>query len=217
MRAMLLAAATVALATTARAETLPTIIGDRAAAGLPPDLAILAVHLPRSLTDVDADPTTVDVDFPAAARPGRASVRVRLRAGRARTVFVPVTFALLVDVAVATHGLAPGDLVTIADLRWERRATDPRAGAARAPLGQQVNAPIATGEILDDARLTAPPPVARGTAVRVEVRRGAVAITARGRLEQPARVGATARVRLAGGALISGTLADRERLVVAAP
>ncbi len=217
MRALLITAVIGALVGPAAAETIPAIIGDRAGAGLPADLAITSVHLPRSLAKVDVDPTTVDVDFPAAARPGRSSVRVRLRTGKVRSVFVPVTIAALVDVAIATHPLDPGALVTTSDVRWERRAVDPRSGSSRTPLGQQVSAPISAGEVLDDSRLTAPPPIARGTELRIEVRRGAVAIVTRGRLETAARLGGPARARLAAGALVSGVLADRTRLIVEAP
>jgi flagella basal body P-ring formation protein FlgA len=204
----------VALCGAASADTLTQIIGDRAAVGLPAELAITAVHLPRSLAGLDLDGTTVDVDFPAAARPGRASVKVRLRAPRARTVFVPVTIGRVLDVAIALHDLAPGEVITAADVRWERRAADPTT--ASAPVGQQVTAVISAGDVLDDARLTAPPPMARGTEVHVVVRRGVVTIHARGKLEQAARLGAPARVRLGTGTFVSGTLADGGRVLVEA-
>mgnify|MGYP000897751993 CR=1 FL=1 len=216
MRTLAFAALTLgALAGTTHAETLPAIIGARAATALPEHLALAAVHLPRNLHAIDADPAAVDVEFPA-ARPGRASVRVRLRGKRPRTVFVPVTIATLADVPVAVRALAPGETVTAADVRWERRPA-PHGAAAASPVGQEVHAAIAAGEPLDDARLTAPPPVPRGTDLRVEVRRGSVIVRARGKLEVSARVGGTARVRLIGGGLVTGTLVDRSRFVVEAP
>lgn len=205
----------VALCGSASADSLAQIIGDRAATGLPAELAVTAVHLPKSLAGLDVDSTTVDVDFPSAARPGRASVKVRLRVPRARTVFVPVTVGRVLDVAIALHDLVPGELITAADVRWERRAADPTT--ASAPVGQRVTAVISAGDVLDDARLTAPPPMARGTEVRVIVRRGVVAIQTRGKLEQAARLGAQARVRLGTGAFVSGTLADGGRVLVEAP
>jgi flagella basal body P-ring formation protein FlgA len=202
----------------AEAESLEDIIGDRAAVGLPADLAVTAVHLPASLATADVDATAVDIDFPSAARPGRASVKVRLLGKRARTVFVPVTIARVVEVAIATRDLAPGEIVSSGDVRWEHRpSTAPRATVGGSPVGQVVTADVSSGDILDDARLSAPPPVARGSEVRVEVRRGAVAIHARGKLEQAARLGAPARVRLSTGSIVSGRLADADRVIVEAP
>jgi flagella basal body P-ring formation protein FlgA len=143
-------------------------------------------------------------------------VRVHLRGGRDRTVFVPVTISALADVAVATRRLSAGDLVTAADVRWERRPVDDRWRAA-SPIGQEVSAPIDTGEVVDDTRLTAPPPVARGSEVRVEIKKGAITVVARGRLEQATRVGAAGRIRTAHGTFVTGTLVDRARVVVEAP
>jgi flagella basal body P-ring formation protein FlgA len=205
------------VASTARAETLAAIIDDRAAAGLPPELAVTAVHLPRSLVALEVAPGDVDVDFPSAARPGRASVRVRLHGGRGRTVFVPVTIAAFTDIAIATRDLAPDEQVTVADVRWERRPVASGTIRASSPIGQTVNAPIAAGDVLDDARLTAPPPVTRGTEVHLAITRGAVTITTRGRLEQAARLGGPVRVRTALGTIVTGTLADRARVIVEAP
>ncbi len=198
----------------AHADTLEHIIGERAAIGLPAELAITAVHVPRSLAKLDLDGTRVDVDFPSAPRIGRASVKVRIAGDRPRTVFVPVTVAPLLEVAVATRSLVAGEVVSEGDVRWEHRAG---AAAAAAPIGQQVAAPISAGEVLDDARLTAPPPVARGTSVSVEARRGGVVIQTRGKLEGSARIGARVRVRLLNGALIDGRLAAGGRVLVEAP
>jgi|GEM_PF-3478861 len=211
MTRLVLIAAIVAAASSAGADSLSSIIGERATVGLPANLAITAIHLSARQRALDVAPATVDVDFPQSARPGRASVRVRV--GK-RSMFVPVTFAVLADVAIATRDLAPGEVVTSADLRWERHAS---AGAATVAVGAQVSAPIAAGEVLDDARLTTPPAIPRGTEVTVAVVRGAIAIGARGHLEQAARVGGPARVRLAAGGYASGTLVRADRVRVEVP
>lgn len=213
MRSLAFAAATALATGAARADSLTAIIDDRAATGLPADVAITAVHLSARQAAIDVAPDTVDIEFPAVARPGRASLRVRI-AGR-RSMFVPVTLAALADVPVASRDLAAGELITDADVTWELR---PVTGAApQLAVGAVVASPIAAGDVIDDARVTAPPPVARGAEVEVVVVRGAVEIVTRGHLEQAARVGARARVRLAGGAFASGVLASRDRVLVEAP
>lgn len=216
LRLLLAALTTVAAAGAADADPLATIIAERAAIGLPATLAIATVHLPPRLALLDVAPDTVDLDFPAAARPGRASVRVRLRGAHGRTVFVPITIAALADVAIATRDLAPGEIVTAADVRWEQRPVE-RLDPGAVVIGALVSAPIAAGELLDDARLTTPPPIARGTEVVIVVARGAISITAHGHLEQATRIGATTRVRIRGGGLVTGVLAGATRVVVGAP
>ncbi len=219
VRTAAIAAAILALAASVRpcdAEALSTIIVDRAAIGLPSSLAITAIHLSPRLAALDVEPTTVDIDFPAAARPGRVSVRVRLTGARARTVFVPITIAALAEVAIATRDLEPGAIVTAADVRWETRPVDGRA-ARTAAIGARVSAPIRADEVLDDARLTTPPAIARGTAVAVTVLHGTISIASRGRLEQSTRIGTTARVRLDNGNFASGLLIDADRVRVEVP
>lgn len=210
MRAALIAAIVLA-AGAARADSLAAIIAQRATVGLPPDLAITEVHLSPRQAALDVAPTAVDVDFPLTARPGRASVRVRI--GK-KNVFVPVTLTALAEVAIATRDLAPGEIVADADVRWERR---PVEDAAAVVIGAAVSAPIGAGQILDDARLTTPPAIARGAEVAVEVVRGAVEIATRGHLENAARIGAPVRVRLATGGLVTGNLIRADRVRVEAP
>ncbi len=204
-----------AVARDARAESIEEIVVARAATALPGEVAVVAVHAPPSLRGRALEPAQVDVEFPARPRPGRVSVRVRVGGSRPRTVIVAVGLAEVVATPVAARDLAAGTTVSAADVRWERR---PRAGRpAAVPIGQVANAAIAAGEVLDEARLTAPPPVARGRELRVVVRRGGVSVTGVGRLEQTAFVGEAARARLPSGALVRGTLVADDRLEVEAP
>ncbi len=198
----------------AHAEPLAAIVMARATAALPADLAVTEVHLARSLAALDVAPDQVEVVWLAAPRVGRTSVKVRLRAGRVRTVFVPVTLAAVVDVAVATRDLAIGERLTAADIRIERRAGSAGA-AAPAVIGQEVTAAMRAGDVVEPTRLTTPPPVARGTEVTVRVRRGRVEVVARGRLEAAARPGGPARVRLAATRmLVDGMLTSPSVVVV---
>lgn len=209
------ALAVAALAGPARAEPIAAIVRDRVAPALPAHLGVSAVHLPPALQSLDVDPARVGVALPRALRAGRPSVKVTVRGRAAR--YVPVTIAALADVAVAQRPLAPGDVITAEAVAIERRA----AAAAPAPVNSVVGAvatrDVAAGAAIGLADVALPPPLPRGTSVRVEIQRGSVLVRGAGTLELAARPGEPAIARLPQTrALVRGTLVAPATVVVGA-
>ena len=211
MRALVVLLA-LALAAPAAADDLAAAIAAGAGAGLPDDLAVLDVHVPRALARRHRAATDVAVEWPRAPKVGRVSVRVRI-AGRA-VGFVPVTVAARASVFVATQALPAGHLITVDDVVVSREVVAPGLRPAEVAIGTITTAALAAGDVIDRARVTRPPPVARDTDVAVEVQAGAVTIRTHGRLAASARPGEPAVVRLDAGPQLRGTLVDDHRVVV---
>lgn len=209
--ALMFVLGSVAVAHAAPAEEL---IRAQLGPALPPDTDVATVHLPASLAALDLAPDDVIVEIPRELRVGRRSVKVTLRGKRA--VFVPVSIAALVDVAIAERSLAVGTVITPDDVRIETRAAEravPALGAA--VIGAKVIKPIAANTAIDAGSLTRPPPLPRGTQVTVEIHRGAVRVRGTGTLELVARPGEEATVRLAHNKVtLRGTLVAPATVVV---
>jgi flagella basal body P-ring formation protein FlgA len=165
-------------------------IRDKVAAVLPPGLGVARVYAPATLTKIDS------VELPGEFHAGRPSVKV---VSHGRTIWVPVAIGPVAEVAVATHALANGDVITDADISIESRATE--GGIAPAPsaslVGSTVVHAIAGGQTVAGKDVTLPPPLPRGSQVAIELYRGSVRIKGTGVLEMPARPGQPASVRLA--------------------
>ncbi|HEV7555219.1 MAG TPA: flagellar basal body P-ring formation chaperone FlgA [Kofleriaceae bacterium] len=178
----------VVLAGTAHADPADDI-RDKVAAVLPPGLGVAHVYVPSTLTKVDS------VELPGEFHIGRPSVKVL---SHGRTVWVPVAIGPVAEVAVATHTLTNGDVITDADISIESRAIE---GFAPAPSGSLVGSTvvhaIATGSTIAGKDVTLPPPLPRGSQVAIELHRGSVVVKGTGVLELPARPGQAASVRLA--------------------
>lgn len=205
----------VLLASTAGAEPLADAIGAGAAVGLPSELAVVAVHVPRGLARryADVERAQVAVEWPRAPRTGRLSVRVRVRGARAG--FVPVTIAAKTAGFVTTRALPAGALIAAADVVAVNQVMAPGTQPAPIAIGTVTTTALAAGDVVVVAAVTRPPPVARGAAVEVIVESGAITIRAPGHLAASARPGETAIVRLADtGRDLRGTLVDDHRVVV---
>lgn len=210
MRAIIVAALLVA--STASAAPVEDSIRAQLLPALPPDTDVAKVYLPGSLAKLDVDPSDVTVELPRELRVGRRSVKVIVRGQRA--VFVPVSVAQLVDVAIAEHALAVGDTITSADVRIETRAVEGTTPGT-AVVGSKVAKAIAAGKAVAAGDITLPPPLPRGTQVTVELRRGHVKIRGTGTLELVARPGESATVRLAQNkTIVRGTLVAPATVVV---
>lgn len=195
-------------------EPLAQIIREQLAGWVPVGLGIAEVHVPGSLDQQPVDPATVTVEVPRELRAGRPSVKVTV--GKRHGIFIPVTIARLIDVAVAQHALAAGAVITAADLAFEQRAV---ALADAAPpavvVGAKVTVAIAKGDVLVNHDIALAPPLARGTQVAIELRRGSVVVKGVGLLEMPARPGTAASARLAATkTVVHGTLVAPATLVV---
>lgn len=181
------------------------------------DLALTSVRPHRPLPATAAE---VSVSFRTAPRPGVQTVNVTVVDGRgqpaqtwAEVRLAPVRVALVAKRALTAGAqLAPSDValerVIGASGRLLEVSPDELEGA-RVLRDLAVGAPIAA-----DA-LELPPPLPRGTALRVLIRVGAVQVASEGTLERPARAGEPAAARLRGTArLVHGRLADRGTLIV---
>jgi len=192
------------LATRAYAEPpapLDDVVRAKLAPLLPAGLDVARVYLPAALAKLALDPARVSVDVPRELRAGRPSIKLTIR-GRAAT-WVPVAIAALVDVAIAQRDLAPGELIGEADIALERRAVADLTAAPIATLiGASVNHALAAGAPIGTRDVALPPPLARGTQVEIDVRRGAVHVRGTGILELAARPGEAATARLTATKLV---------------
>ncbi len=207
-----------ALAGSARADDLGGVVAMLATEQLPAGLGVVEVHLPRALVELDAAPDAVTVAWASPPRAGRPSARVTVRTARGtQRAWVPITLAPMITVTLATRALAPGEVLTAADLRRERRAVSGARTALEldALVGGKVTAAIAAGAIVGAADVALAAPVARGAEITVVVHTGAVTATAHGTLERATRPGQPAAVRLANRSLVHGVLVDAATVVVA--
>jgi flagella basal body P-ring formation protein FlgA len=205
--------ASIALVAPAAADPLEDVARARIDASLPSYLAIADLHLAARLASLDVDAATVNVAWPRAPRAGTASVQ--LTWGKHQSRFVPVTLAAMIAVPVAVRTVAAGELIGPGDVVVEERPIAASVVPAIHPVGQTATADIAAGAVIDGRAVSRPAPIARGTAVTVEVRRGSVRITGRGVLERAARPGEDALVRVAPDRpAVRGTLIDAQTVVV---
>jgi len=202
------------LATRVHADPIDTIVRARLAPALPAGLDVARVYLPAGLAGLDLDPARVVVELPRELRAGRPSVKLTVR-GKP-PAWVPVAIAALGDVAIAQRELAAGDVISAEDIAVERRAVADLAVAPVATLvGAQVKAAIAAGAPVAARDVSLPPPLARGTQVAIDVRRGAVHVRGTGTLELAARPGQPASARLAATKIVvHGTLVAPATLIV---
>ncbi|HEY0482226.1 MAG TPA: flagellar basal body P-ring formation chaperone FlgA [Kofleriaceae bacterium] len=202
------------LASRAHAEPLDAVIRARLAPALPAGLDIARIYLPATLAALDVSPDAVAIELPRELRAGRPSIKVTVR-GR-RSAAVPVAIAAAGDVAIAQRPLAAGDVIGPDDLVIERRAVADLTPAPTATLiGATVTTAIAAGDPIAARAVALPPPLARGTQIAIDVRRGAVHIRGTGTLELAARPGEPASARLAATRLVvHGTLVAPATLVV---
>ena len=187
MKALLVIAA---LCGAASAEPLAEI---DARAGLAPSVPAGFGIAHVFAADIDVAPARVTVEVPGELVAGRPSVKVTVNG---KTTYVPVSIAKLVDEPIATRALAEGELVAAEDFEIQPRAGEPGVPAASlvgATLAHAVRAgaPIARTDVI------LAPPLARGTQVALEIRRGAVRIRGTATLEAAARPGGPAVVRIA--------------------
>jgi len=173
---------------------------------LPPELALVSLSVPGGDKAASADLAVV---WHGAPRPGPTTVQ--LTAGSEK-VWARVIFAEVGVVVVARRALAPKETIRPGDLARESR---PIVGGRELTLdpayldGAQAARAITAGAPLTAGDLILPPPVPRGTEVRVVVLAGGARVTSRGTLERAAHVGERSIVRLDGIArIVEGELVD---------
>ena len=201
-----------ALQGAAVAAPVEDIVRAELVASLPAETDIAKVYLPASIAKLDVDPANVAIELPRELRVGRKSVKVSVRGQR--TVYIPVTIAPLVEVAIAEHALTVGATIGPGDVHLETRAVELASPApGRAVIGSRVTKAIAVDHVIATGDIALPPPVPRGSEVTVEIRRGAVRVHGTGTLELVARVGETATVRI-NKTVVRGTLVAPSTVVV---
>jgi len=214
--AIALAVAALLLALTNRvwAEPIDAIVRAKLAPMLPAALDVAHVYVPAALAKLDLDPARVAIQVPRELRAGRPSIKLTIR-GRSAT-WIPVAIATTIAVAVAQRELAAGDVIGETDVAIERRAiADFTAASPQTLVGASVTTAIAAGAPIGARSVSLPPPLARGTQIQIDVRRGAVRIRGTGTLEAAARPGEPASARLAATKLVvHGTLVAPATLIV---
>jgi len=177
---------------------------------LPRDLLIGEVSVPA--TFVPGEDDEVRAKWRRTPTEGNAFALVELVRGDVvqRRAFVRVQLVAVHEVLVAQRELAEGDVVTAQDIALEPRIG--KDGIALAPVslvGSSVLADIELGQLIDARNLELPPPVARGSSVKVVIRIGGARIESHGRLEDTARPGERVRVRVkATRKVVRGLLLD---------
>ncbi len=187
-----------ALASPALAEKQPVadIVREQLEGWVPAGLGVQQVHVPAALAKRSYERDQVTVEVPRELRAGRPSVKVSVRGKSA--VFVPVSIAKVIEVAVATHAIAAGTVIGAADVSIEQRAVAiGDVAPANAVVGATARTAIAAGAPVAAKAVALAPPLSRGTQVAIEMRRGAVRVRGTGILEAPARPGGAATARLA--------------------
>jgi flagella basal body P-ring formation protein FlgA len=135
------------------------------------------------------------VDVPGELKLGRPSIKVTVKGKR--TIYVPVTVGKMTVVAIVNHAVAEGDVLTAADVTIEERATDVKAPAPGASIiGATMTRALAGGSPIQTGDVLLAPPLARGTQVAFEMRRGSVRVRGTATLEAAARPGQEAIVRV---------------------
>jgi flagella basal body P-ring formation protein FlgA len=203
-----------ALANRVWAEPIEAIVRAKLAPALPDGLAIAKIYWPAELAHVNTDPARVVVELPRELRAGRPSIKLTVRGHR--PAWIPVAIAQVTEVAVAQRALANGDIITDDDLAFERRAIAETAPAAPATVaGASVINAIGAGTVIAARDISRPPPLARGTQVAIDVRRGAVHVRGTGVLETAARPGELASAKLTATKLVvHGRLVAPATLIV---
>jgi flagella basal body P-ring formation protein FlgA len=216
VKTLVVAALLLTAARPAAAESLDDIIRAELSPSLDANLGVSEVHLTPALAKLDLDRAMVEVEIPRDVRVGRQSVKLTLRGKHAHTEYVPVSFARLVDVAIVQHPMGAGAVITAGDISVERRAVGQIVPAPVGELvGSVVNHDLTAGAVIANHDVSLPAPLARGTQVVVDVRRGSVHVHGTGVLELAARPGQPATVRVAAtNTLVHGTLVSPSTVVV---
>lgn len=191
-----------ALCATAHADVAETI-SEQLAPMLPANLGVAQVYVPAALAN--AKPEGIVVEPPSVVlHPGRPSVKITYKQ---KTFYVPVALAAMTDVAVVTHAVAIGNVLSAEDVSFEHRAIDGAPAPAAQVIGSTMLKDLAAGAPVGAHDVTLPAPSPRGTRVSVDIARGTVHIKGSGVLELATRVGEPATVRLSyNQTVVKGTM-----------
>ena len=199
------------LSATAAADPVADAIAEKLQPMLPANVGVAQVFVPAGFAG--ASPASVIVEAPSQPlRPGRPSVKVTIKH---KTLYVPVALSAMTDVAVVTHAVASGTVLTANDISIEHRALVGAPAPAAQVIGATVLKDIDAGTPLGAHDLALPAPTPRGTHVMVDIAHGGLHIKGQGTLELAARIGEPATVRLSyNQTVVKGTLIAPGAVVV---
>ncbi len=194
----------------AKAPSVDALVEAEVERTLPKGLAVANISVPASLARHRGKHDVIALRWRQTPRKGRSIVQVLVhkRNGRAKKGWARVELVELGTVVVAAVDLEAGSLIEAGDLRVEERPqTEPTILQVEPTylLGSRVVRARQAGEPVRKEDVSMPLPIARGTEVRVQVRRGGVVVATSGVLENKAMVGTHTRVRVSGK-LVSGKL-----------
>lgn len=211
MKALIVIAAFSLWGAPASADPVADAIAEKLQPMLPANVGVAQVFVPASFAG--ASPANVIVEPPSSPlRPGRPSVKVTIKH---KTLYVPVALSAMVDVAVVSHAVASGTVLTAGDITIEHRALAGAPAPAAQVIGATVLKDLEAGTPLGARDLVLPAPTPRGTHVTVDIARGNLHIKGQGTLELAARIGEPATVRLSyNQTVVRGTLIAPAAVVV---
>ncbi len=171
---------------------------------LPSDLSLAQLTIPRRLDAAISDGAGISLRWRRVPRPGRSSILVTARAkdGAAVRAWVSMQLWQKRRVLVAARNLDSAGVIRPGDLTLESQPVSRGQGWQLTPdalVGNRVLQTVAKGTVIGDEHVALPPPIARGTSIRVVVRRHGVEVATSGTLERSARLGEVAPIRIASG------------------
>lgn len=138
---------------------------------------------------------------------GRATVGVRCAGGRSATLFVAVRIRVFAPAVVAVRPLAPGQVLSAADLRVEETEVAQPGFLSRIEQaqGQRLLVAVNAGFPVRQEMLRQQQVITQGDAVKLRISGPGFEVTAEGIASSHAIDGQTVQVRLESGRIVTGT------------
>ncbi len=207
---LLLSVSTVARA--AAAPDMAEAVRARVESTLPVGLGVVTIALP---VGAPVNAGNVAVRWVVPPRSGIVPLFVSWRSNHNNAHGMgQATLAPLRRVLIVSRAMAKGETLGDGDVLATERASESGLQLSVDPRGRTMAHELAAGEPLRATDLMAPAKIARGTQVRVLIRRGGVTIATEGALERPSAVGERTTARVASVPRpITGRLTDEGTLV----
>lgn len=163
---------------------------------------------PTDMRQRQSDCQSFEPFLPAGARLyGRVTIAVRCAHGGGATLFVPVNVRVFAPALVAARPLAPGQILSAADVRvQEMEVTQPGLLSDPAQVvGKSLSMGLNPGIPVRSEMLRLQQVIAQGDSVRVQTSGPGFAISAEGTASAHATDGQSVQVRVASGRTLTGT------------
>ena len=168
------------------------------------------------------DQTVAGTRAPGLKIPGRVVVLLRCAGSHPWHIYVPVRVVGVTAVAVASHALVAGTVLTSADITVERRDVTllPPGffNSAAIAVGLTAARPIAGGAILTNEMLLGTPAVRRGQTVTLIADAGGISVRTNGRALMDGFVNQRVKVQnLSSGKIIEGIARSDQTVEIIVP